>query len=365
MSWRPKAGFLAVPITLALASFSPAQGTDNAGNEQAQLARSERVGEIERGKAAFVNEILARFADRAAARGYDAYWQKGQRNLLTRSSSELLALSERSTDFETFDKLVFQGYIVNALGDPTQDLVFFPVAPCRLLDTRIAVFPYAGPLPPATEIAFSVDDLLGPQGGLAAGCGIPATDPPALSVVVTAVPTNTGQGNLRTYPTGGTIPTASVVNYQNAVVVASGTITQSCSGCTDELTVRNQGAGTTHVVVDVTGYFAPATFGAVNGTVRAAAHINGGAAPTVTRSFTLAGTPVTVTRAGVGIYVVSFGTNVQNRYYNVIPGNASSAVPAVSFADVTPALGDPNGLFIRLHDAAGAVVDTNFYVQVF
>ena len=46
------------------------------------------------------------------------------------------------------------------------------------------------------------------------------------------------------------------MNYQGGVVVASGTITQSCTGCADELTVRNQGAGTTHIVVDVTGYFA-------------------------------------------------------------------------------------------------------------
>jgi hypothetical protein len=62
-------------------------------------------------------------------------------------------------------------------------------------------------------------------------------------------------GNLRTYPTGGSIPTASVVTYTGGVSIASGTITASCTACTDELTVRNQGAGTTHVVVDVTGYF--------------------------------------------------------------------------------------------------------------
>jgi hypothetical protein len=220
------------------------------------LARSERIGDIERGKAAFANEMLAKFADGAAAKGYDAYWQKGQRNLLTRSADELLALSERATDFDTFDKLVFQGFTVNQLGSLTQDLVFFPVAPCRLLDTRFGTGLYAGPKAPGTEVAFSVNDSLAVQGGLAAGCGIPGVDPPALSVVVTAVPTNTGQGNLRTYPTGGTIPTASVVNYQGGVVVASGTITQSCTACTDELTVRNQGAGTTHIVVDVTGYFA-------------------------------------------------------------------------------------------------------------
>jgi hypothetical protein len=264
VGWR--VAVLVVLIALAVAPLSRAQGTTQSpGTVELSpelSARTERVADIERGKSAFVNEMLAKFADAAAAKGYDAYWQKGQRNLLTRSADQLLALSERATDFDTFDKLVFRGFTVNALGDITQDLVFFPLAPCRLLDTRLAtVAQYQGPKAPGTEIAFSVNDSLAVQGGNAAGCGTPSSllDPPALSIVVTAIPTNTGQGNLRTYPDGGTIPTASVVNYQNGVVVAGGTITQSCTACTDELRVRNQGGGTTHIAVDVTGYFYPPT----------------------------------------------------------------------------------------------------------
>ena len=266
---KPKVGWqvavLVVLIALTVAPLSRAQGiTQSTGTIELspeQAARTERIADIERGKSAFVNEMLAKFADAATAKGYDAYWQKGQRNLLTRSADQLLALSERATDFDTFDKLVFGGFTVNALGDVTQDLVFFPLAPCRLLDTRVLTntAPYQGPKAPGTEVAFSVNDALAVQGGNAAGCGTPSglLDPPALSIVVTAIPTNTGQGNLRTYPDGGTIPTASVVNYQNGVVVASGTITQSCTACTNELRVRNQGAGTTHIAVDVTGYFYP------------------------------------------------------------------------------------------------------------
>jgi len=224
---------------------------------QVEQARAERIQQIEMDKSAFVNDLLERWANEAAAGGYDAYWQKGQRNLLTRTAAELLELGERAVDFDTFEKLVFRGFTVNALGDLTQDLVFTPVTPCRLLDTRYAtVAAYQGPLSPSTEVAFSVNDSLAVQGGSAAGCGVPAVDPPALSLVLTAVPANTGQGNLRTYATGGSIPTASAVNYQGGVVVGSGVITESCTACTNELTVRNQGAGTTHIVVDVTGYYA-------------------------------------------------------------------------------------------------------------
>ena len=178
---KPKVGWqvavLVVLIALAVAPLSRAQdATQMPGGieqSQAQLARTERIADVERGKSAFVNEMLAKFADAAAAKGYDAYWQKGQRNLLARSADELLTLSERATDFDTFDKLVFRGFTVNALGDPTQDLVFVPLAPCRLLDTRFAtVAQYQGPKAPGTEIAFSVNDSLAVQGGNAAGCGV-------------------------------------------------------------------------------------------------------------------------------------------------------------------------------------------------
>jgi hypothetical protein len=246
---------------LSVAAVLPAQAPGTVGSSelsQAQLARAERIQQIAQDKSAFVNEQLGKWAEAAAAKGYDAFWQKGQRNLLTRTPAELLDLSERATDFDTFDKLVFRGFRVNALGDLTQDLVFFPLTPCRLLDSRIATLAqYQGPKAPGTEIAFSVNDSLGVQGGNAVGCGVPIADPPALAVVVTAVPSNTLQGNLRAYPTGGAIPTASLVNYEGGVVVASGAIAQSCTACGDELTVRDQGAGSTHIVVDVTGYFAP------------------------------------------------------------------------------------------------------------
>lgn len=295
--------FATAVASLALVGVLEAQ-TTNAGTPvltQAQIERAEQSQQIEQNKAGLVNDLLSQWASEAASRGYDAYWQKGQRNLLGLGADELMALSEKAKDFETFDKLVFGGFKLNALGDLTQELVYYPLAPCRLLDTRIGTGAFAGPKAPATEVAFSVNDTLTPQGGLAAGCGVPGTDPPALSVVITAVPTDLGQGNLRAYPTGGTIPTASVVNYQGGVVVAAGTISRSASGTSNELTVRNQGAGTTHIVVDVTGYFAPATFPILG---RAYAKVFTSATPTFdaarTKGF------ASVTQAATGVFCLNF-----------------------------------------------------------
>jgi hypothetical protein len=194
------------------------------------------------------------------------------------------------------------GVIPNALGDANADLTFFPVTPCRLLDTRIGTGTFAGPKAPNTEVAFSVNDSLTPQGGNPAGCGIPGNpDPPALSVIITAVPTDTNQGNLRAFPTFGAVPTAAMVNYQDGVVTGSGTIARSGSSGF-ELTVRNQGAATTHIVVDVNGYFAAAGSGAPIG--RAYASVQ--RSPVVqlegarTKGFSA------VTRPSTGVYCLTF-----------------------------------------------------------
>jgi hypothetical protein len=193
------------------------------------------------------------------------------------------------------------GILPNALGDANADLTFFPVTPCRLLDTRIGTGLYAGPKAPGTEVAFSVNDTLTPQGGNPAGCGIPNADPPALSVIITAVPTDTNPGNLRAFPTGGAVPTAAMVNYQGGVVTGTGTITASGGG-SDELTVRNQGLATTHVIVDVNGYFAPAGSGAPVGRAYASVQRSPAVAfeAARTKGFT------TVTRPSTGVYCLTF-----------------------------------------------------------
>jgi hypothetical protein len=352
-----------LPCALAMAvAAMPASSTAQAKNVGPVAPE---LAQVEQNKATIIEDLLLKFADAAAARGHDAYWEKGRRLLSKRGASELLALSALA-DYETFYKVAFQGYHLNQLGQITGDLVYFPVAPCRLYDSRIATaVGLVGPMAPNTTRNISVNDSLAGQGGNAAGCDAGLNnDPPALAITLTAI-SPTGPGNLRTFPAGDPVPLAATLVYNTGLLTSTGTVTPSCTSCGLELSIRNQGSGSTDVAVDVMGYFQAATFGPTNGTVWAAAHITGGATPSVTRSFNLAGTAVTVSRPAVGVYIVSFGTNIQGRYYNVIPGNASSGTPLTSFANVTPAVGDPNGLFIEILDPAGTNIDTSFYVQVF
>jgi hypothetical protein len=90
------------------------------------------------------------------------------------------------------------------------------------------------------------------QGGRAGGCGIPA-DALAFEGTVTAVSPG-ADGFVRAWPTGLPEPNATFLNYtRNQNISNTGAITLSEEFELD-LTMRNYG-GTTHLVVDVQGYF--------------------------------------------------------------------------------------------------------------
>jgi len=233
---------LANPILAQAASNTAAAPV----SEQAQAA-----AEIEANKAAVVGELVARWQG-AIALGEDGYAERITDRLMKMSGEELLQVRSATT-WEAVQPQVF--------GDLTTDLVYTPLASCRLMDTRFGTGSYAVPLAPNTNLGLSVNDGLAAQGGSATGCD-PGNlglndDPPALAIIMHAVPVS-GSGNLRAFPgdgSGAPVPSAASLTYATPTVVSSGVITQSCTGCSEELNVRNQGGGTTHVIVDIVGFF--------------------------------------------------------------------------------------------------------------
>jgi len=203
---------------------------------------------------AVVDELMARWGGILPAEGHDESVAAVRGRLLKMSPRELVRL-QSATQWEEIQPQLF--------GDLTTDLVFTPLAGCRLLDTRFGtVAPFNAAVPPSTTIDFSVNDSLVQQGGSAAACdpgglGL-GSDPPALALVISAV-SPTGPGNLRTFPGEGTVPVplAAMLTYTAGTTISTGVITQSCSSgaCSNELSVRNQGAGTTHIAIDLVGFF--------------------------------------------------------------------------------------------------------------
>lgn len=161
----------------------------------------------------------------------------------------------------------------NTLGDAAQDLVYVPIAPCRIVDTRQS-YGGSGPLAANSTTAFDgVAASFAGQGGKASDCGIPA-GAAALATTI-GVLDATAQGDLRVWAADGTVPNASIAVFSPAVTGApqpgqiffsgaSAIIPLCQTGCPQgkEFKVLAE-AAQLDLTIDVTGYFRAAVMPAV------------------------------------------------------------------------------------------------------
>lgn len=145
------------------------------------------------------------------------------------------------------------------LGDATADLLYTPLAPCRIIDTRLTP---AGMIAAGTSRDFMVAGTTGfdTQGGTAGGCGVPHG---AMAVAVNFVAVSPqGVGNLKGSAFPNPIPaTGSIVNYQAltpALNIANAVPFPICGldTCSADITLFAN-VSATHVVADVVGYYSP------------------------------------------------------------------------------------------------------------
>ena len=146
-----------------------------------------------------------------------------------------------------------------ALGSALTDLVFVPLPPCRIIDTRLAGGALAANTPRDFQVAGTTE--FGAQGGNLGGCGVPAgsAEPNAPAVVINFVAVGpAGPGNLVAWAWGQPKPNASVINYSNVpgLNIANGVILPIAGTNLVPADLRLQAeVSGTHVVADVTGYF--------------------------------------------------------------------------------------------------------------
>jgi hypothetical protein len=143
-----------------------------------------------------------------------------------------------------------EGAAPSSLGDPQDDLVYTPVTPCRIVDTRLAA---DGALVGGAARTFDVDGAnLAAQGGSATGCGIPFAVAAAVTMTVVAV-NPAAPGHLTAWGLGPQ-PTSSILNYAGKDVIADTATIPVAPGGGNDFALFS--LATTHVVVDVLGYFA-------------------------------------------------------------------------------------------------------------
>ncbi len=125
---------------------------------------------------------------------------------------------------------------INGYFIPSSGLAFYPVAPCRVTDTRNGSFLRAG-TPVNVPISGS--------------CGIPAASQ-AYSVNVTVVP-HGPLGFLTAWPTGQLQPNVSTLNSYDGSIVANAAIVPAGTNGAVSFFATND----TDLIIDINGYFAP------------------------------------------------------------------------------------------------------------
>ena len=137
------------------------------------------------------------------------------------------------------------------LGTAGSDLVYTPMTPCRIVDTRIAGGPIAAN-GSRSFVAFTATDFTA-QGGEASNCGMPA-NVSAVTVKVASI-NPAFNGYFTVFPSNETRPLASSLNYLSGVVTSNESHFRLCRpGCPTQFTVYSLQQA--DVVIDVNGYFA-------------------------------------------------------------------------------------------------------------
>ncbi len=144
--------------------------------------------------------------------------------------------------------LDINGYFVPA-SDPA-GLEFYPLTPCRLVDTRGPVAPLGGPSMVGNAArSFPI---------LSSTCNVPSAAK-AYSLNYTSVPRG-NLGFLTTWPAGQTQPLVSTLNAPTGAVTANGAIVPAGTNGDISVFVTNS----SDLVIDIDGYFAPPGVGGLS-----------------------------------------------------------------------------------------------------
>ncbi len=230
---------------------------------QESTMRPDSLHAIDRNRASIVKRIVDEWSPamtgasngRALSREAlaEALWQLRADRLLAASLAgdvdALLALVETTRSHERSRDPLTRRAAEKALGDAAADLVYTPVNPCRILDTRVT----GGAL--AANVARTFDGFaanFSAQGGTATSCGIP-NGVAALAMNVYAVnPTNLGF--IKVWPANGAEPAVSTVNYQVGITaIATGALVPVDAGNSNRFTAKSPAI--VDFIADVVGYF--------------------------------------------------------------------------------------------------------------
>jgi hypothetical protein len=184
-----------------------------------------------------------------------------KRETLEGALAELAGRGQRLSDGEIIDAHAaaglpegskFRERAIQALGSLTGDLVFTPVAPCRIFDTRVQGGAIAGNNS-RNFAAVSTGGSFEFQGGSTTNCGLSGVGASAVVLSVTAVyPSNNGFTTVWKY--GDTRPTAASATYSAGQLI-SNTVFVRIPNPLAIFDISVFTSSQSHYVADIVGYF--------------------------------------------------------------------------------------------------------------
>jgi hypothetical protein len=261
--WKSAILGAVLAVAAGFVSGSAAQAQDSSRSARsARSARSTRSAFDEQTalRAAARERIAEELRQRSVRPVPDAVIQADAARVAATLSGDRLHAVAEGLDVDTALSQ-YRLAVASALGDSTNDLLFVPLPPCRIIDTRSSS---GGKMAAGETRNFQVAGTteFGPQGGTLGGCGVPAgsAEPAAAAIMVNLVAVDpAGKGNLAAWAFGQPAPSAASINYallNPAMNIANGLIVPIAGTnlATADLSIRAS-FSPVHVVADVTGYF--------------------------------------------------------------------------------------------------------------
>lgn len=248
---------------LALVSEVQAQSGGVSGAASVGAARQDASAQVRRQVSENLQRKWSNYIQEVYRTSPDQ-WMASMAPLFEQASVDTLV---RAADARTFDAMndiltrgdapvtspVALGNVEARLGDPGGDLVFVPIAPCRVFDTRVV----GGPIGNGAARDFDITDVANysVQGGASGNCsGLGAAGSFAAVAINLTVVSPAGAGFITVYPWNTSRPLAATVLYAAGAVVGNLSIVRlDQTAAANEMTIYS--FASTDVVADVVGYF--------------------------------------------------------------------------------------------------------------
>jgi Chaperone of endosialidase len=239
-----------------------------------------------------------------------------------------------------------------SMGDTADDVVYTPVTPCRLVETRgtfAAVYRGDGS-PGHVADPFTSGEIRSYT--LAGANGVCTTQlqgitPAAVQLQVFGMPVNGASGDIEILPQGAAFGSTATEVYVGSVAFNTVSTTVMVNPANNQISVQVRGGGA-NLALDVVGYFERPENYFLDQTITGfAASIGGGGANTASEAYAVVGGGASNTASGTYSAIGGGSRNTASNAASTVPGGDSNvASGSFSFAAGHRAHATTNGSFI-------------------